>query len=106
MPVLDLKTNVKPADEKAFVLAFSKAAAEALDRPEEWVQVSVIYNQNLAYGGTFEPSAQVHVAAIQRLSVTRNPEIGDKLKAFFEKELGVPKGRCNIIYYDPQLIFQ
>lgn len=105
MPILDLTTNVKPTDEKAFVLAFSKAAAEALDRPEEYVQVNVTYNPYLCNAGTLDPSVQLHLAAIGRLGVTQNQTIGDKLKIFFEEQLSVPKSRSRILYYDPDAIF-
>ncbi|KAL1742766.1 Tautomerase/MIF superfamily [Schizophyllum fasciatum] len=106
MPILDLTTNVKPADQRAFIVELTKKAADVLDRPVEYVQVNVNFNEHLCFGGTFDPSVQLNLTAVDRLGVTQNQTIGGKLKPFFEEKLGVPANRCYIIYYDPGMIFQ
>ena len=49
------------------------------------MQVSVIYNENLAYGGTFEPSAQVHLVHEARV-LDVNPGTIQKFRKQGDKE--------------------
>lgn len=75
MPSLELRTNVKVADPKAFMLDFASVgvlhkvallfqplisvplqfAAKVLGKPLSYISTSYDYNETLNFGGTFDP---------------------------------------------------
>jgi len=101
MPILNLVTNVKIADAKAFALEISKLAAETLGRQEKYISVSIIYNETLTVAGTFDPAITLRIDSLDNFI---NREANDKYcKAFFnffETKLGVPGDRGFIIFID------
>ncbi|KAF8804619.1 Tautomerase/MIF [Phlegmacium glaucopus] len=78
MPFLNLITNVKIADAKAFALEFSKFAAETLGKPEAYMSDSL---DNI------------------------NREVNEKYSKaffdFFQKKLDVPTNRGYVAFVDP-----
>ncbi|KDQ59605.1 hypothetical protein JAAARDRAFT_33186 [Jaapia argillacea MUCL 33604] len=101
MPSLALTTNVQVPDTRAFVLEFSKLAAETLKKPEQYISINYSYDPNLTFAGTFDPALLLVITSLDNI----NPEVNDVYsKAFFsyfEKTLGVPGNRGYITFYDP-----
>ncbi|KAF8164027.1 Tautomerase/MIF superfamily, partial [Pholiota molesta] len=101
MPILNLVTNVKIPDARAFVLEFSKAAAETLKKPEASFMINVIYNELLAPGGTFDPAFSLRIDSLDNLSAELNDGYSKALFAFFQEKLGIPGTRGFIVFVDP-----
>ncbi|TFK25820.1 Tautomerase/MIF [Coprinopsis marcescibilis] len=101
MPALELITNVKIADEKAFVVEFSKLGAELLSKPEKYISINVRHNPTLTFGGTFDPAFILSIVSLDNI----NPEVNEKyskaLFKFFEDKLGVPGDRGYVVFNDP-----
>ncbi|TDL18953.1 Tautomerase/MIF, partial [Rickenella mellea] len=88
-------------DQKAFVLAFSKLAAETLRKPETYISVSYNYDEFLTFAGTVEPAFLMTIVSLDNI----NPELNDQYsKVFFDhfnEKLGVEGNRGYITYIDP-----
>ncbi|THG96860.1 hypothetical protein EW026_g5042, partial [Hermanssonia centrifuga] len=63
MPLLELQTNAKLDDPKAFIKEFSELAAELLKTPLEYICVNYKYSEHLAFAGTFEPALLLSVVS-------------------------------------------
>ncbi|KAF9059308.1 Tautomerase/MIF superfamily, partial [Rhodocollybia butyracea] len=99
MPIVQLTTNVKVADEKALSLSLAKAAAESFGM-EGFISTSVSYNETLNFGGTHEPAFVLNLVIVG-LVVEKHDGYAKSLFNFFEKELGVHSNRGYIIFNDP-----
>ena len=101
MPALNLVTNVKIADPKAFALEFSRLGAEVLKKPEQYISVVINYNETLTFDGNFEPAIQLRIDSLDNLNHEANEEYSKRFFAFFEEKLGVPGSRGYITFVDP-----
>ncbi|KAG5642399.1 hypothetical protein DXG03_002831 [Asterophora parasitica] len=101
MPTLDLTTNVKIADPKAFALEFSKFAAETLSKPEVYISVKITYNEILTFQGTFDPAFQLTIVSLDNINTELNEQYSKAFFEFFKKKLDVPGDRGYITYIDP-----
>jgi len=101
MPSLVLETNVKVADTRSFVLNFSKASANTLGKPEEYISVSYRYNEHLTFGGTFDPAFLLVITSLDNINPEKNEAYSKDLFALLNKELGVRGDRGYITFYDP-----
>lgn len=101
MPTLDLTTNVKLADPKAFALDFSKFSADTLSKPELYISVKITYNENLTFGGTFEPAFQLTIVSLDNIDVELNERYSEAFFDFFKEKLNVPGDRGYINFHDP-----
>jgi phenylpyruvate tautomerase len=61
MPTISLIVNVKPDDEKAFILAFAKAASQLLGVRESATSIDFTYNPTLSFGGSFDPAFSLRI---------------------------------------------
>ncbi|CDO68899.1 hypothetical protein BN946_scf185000.g42 [Trametes cinnabarina] len=93
MPSVELKTNVRVADPKAFSLEFSKFAAETLGKPESYISVHYNYSELLTFNGSFDPAVIVSVISLDNINPKANEEYSRKFFAFFKEKLGVPDDR-------------
>ncbi|KAI0340510.1 Tautomerase/MIF [Trametopsis cervina] len=100
MPSLELKTNVKLDDPKPFLQEFSKYAAETLGKPEKYICVTYLHNENMAWHGTFDPAMLLTIISLDNLNPEANIEYSKKFSDFFEKKLGVPGDRGYISFTD------
>ncbi|KAJ7460912.1 Tautomerase/MIF superfamily [Mycena galericulata] len=98
MPYLELLVNVQIPNETEFVLAFSKAAAEALNKPEAVISVSVVYNKTLTFAGTLEPAFALSIISLDNLNPESNEKYSASLTEFFNSKLGIPNDRGYIAY--------
>ncbi|EJD06168.1 Tautomerase/MIF [Fomitiporia mediterranea MF3/22] len=101
MPALQLTTNVKIDDVKAFSLEFSKIAAEALGKPESYISVCYTYNESLTFAGSFEPAFLLSIISLGNLNPQANAKYSKALTEFFEKKLGLKNNRGYITFVDP-----
>ncbi|KAJ7494307.1 Tautomerase/MIF superfamily [Mycena galericulata] len=101
MPYLELLVNVQIPNETEFALEFSKVAAEALGRSEEWISVSVTYNKTLTFAGTLEPAFALSVIYLGDLGPEVNEKYSPLLSEFLKTKLGVPNDRGYILFHDP-----
>ncbi|KAF8164018.1 Tautomerase/MIF superfamily [Pholiota molesta] len=101
MPVLNLTTNVKIPDAKAFALEFSKFGADTLKKPEAYISVFVTYNETLTFGGTFEPAFSLRIDTLDNLSEELNEGYSKAFSAFFQEKLGTQSNRGYITFIDP-----
>ncbi|KAJ7631902.1 Tautomerase/MIF superfamily [Mycena polygramma] len=99
MPILELTTNVKVADPKAFSLALNKAAAAALGK-DGYVTVSYTYNETVTFAGTHEPAFLLRVTTLDN-GTEKNEVFSKTLFAHLEEALGAPADRGYIIFNDP-----
>ncbi|KAH8114287.1 Tautomerase/MIF [Phellopilus nigrolimitatus] len=88
MPSLQLTTNVK-------------VAAMTLNKPEEMITISYIYNEFLSFAGTFEPALQLSVVAVDIIKPQANIGYSKSFFDFFGKRLGVRDDRGHITFFDP-----
>ncbi|KAJ7460913.1 Tautomerase/MIF superfamily [Mycena galericulata] len=101
MPYLELLVNVQIPNETEFALTFSKAAAEALGKPEKYITVSVAYNKALTFAGTLEPAFALSVISLDNLGPEVNEKYSAILSEFFKSKLGIPNDRGYITFHDP-----
>ncbi|EIN04787.1 Tautomerase/MIF [Punctularia strigosozonata HHB-11173 SS5] len=101
MPSLVLQTNVKVPDVGAWANEFSKLSAEFLGKPELYISVSYNYDENLSFGGTFEPAFLLTITSLDNI----NPEVNEKYSKIifdhFQKTLGTPGNRGYVVFNDP-----
>lgn len=101
MPSLELVTNVKLADPKAFALDFSKVGAETLGKPEGYITVNITYNETLTFAGTFDPAYVLSIISLDNLNPEANERYSKVLSEYFAKKLGAPSDRGYIVFIDP-----
>ncbi|KZT24097.1 Tautomerase/MIF [Neolentinus lepideus HHB14362 ss-1] len=101
MPSLVITTNVKVPDIRAFIVEFSKLAAETLGKPEHSVSVSYNYDENLSFHGTFDPAFLMVITSLDNLNPTSNEKYSKSFFGHFEEKLGVPGERGYITFLDP-----
>ncbi|KII89298.1 hypothetical protein PLICRDRAFT_175506 [Plicaturopsis crispa FD-325 SS-3] len=101
MPSLQLITNVKVPDAKAFVLEFSKLAAKTLNKPENYISVTYTHNEVQTFQGTLDPAFNLVVTSLDNLSPSLNEGYSKVFFEFFHSKLGVPGDRGYITFTDP-----
>ncbi|KAI8999062.1 Tautomerase/MIF [Trametes punicea] len=101
MPSLELRTNVRLENPKAFTLEFSKFAAETLGKPEAYISVEYSYNEYLTFNGSHNPALILQIISLDNLTPEANEKYSKKFFAFFKEKLGVPDDRGYIAFNDP-----
>jgi len=101
MPSLELVTNVKIADPKAFALEFSKFGAEVLGKPEEYITVQYNYNETITFGGTFDPAFTLKIISLGNLQPDKNEKYSKTISEWLGKKLGLKSDRGYIVFQDP-----
>eukprot|EP00088_Acartia_fossae_P017223 TRINITY_DN19757_c0_g1_i1.p1 TRINITY_DN19757_c0_g1~~TRINITY_DN19757_c0_g1_i1.p1 ORF type:complete len:123 (+),score=17.72 TRINITY_DN19757_c0_g1_i1:48-416(+) len=103
MPTLKIETNIKEADIKDMAGALkelSKAMAETTGKPETYVGVQIIPNQNMIFGGSDAPCGQAAFMCIGKMGVEENKKHAGALYPVIEKQLGIPSDRMYISFTD------
>ncbi|KIP01870.1 hypothetical protein PHLGIDRAFT_20586, partial [Phlebiopsis gigantea 11061_1 CR5-6] len=101
MPSLELVTNVKLNDPKAFVVEFSGFSAELLKKPLQYICVTYTYNENMAWNATFDPAFLLHITSLDNLNPEANVVYSEKIFEFVEAKLHIPGHRGYISFSDP-----
>ncbi|KAK0432024.1 uncharacterized protein ARMOST_17718 [Armillaria ostoyae] len=100
MPIIELTTNVKAPDAKAFTTALSQKSAEILGMTK-YVTVTYKYDESMIFGGTYDPAFTMNVLTVLGIPTEKNAGFSQGFFEFFEKELGVPNDRGYIVFNDP-----
>ncbi|TFK96900.1 Tautomerase/MIF superfamily [Pterulicium gracile] len=107
MPFLDLLTNVKLENPqlKSFLLDFSKAGAEILDKPESYISVCYTFNDTLTFNGNFDPAFQLRVTSLNNVNAESNEKYTVAFTKFLKDKLGLADDRGYIAFNDPGMAF-
>ncbi len=101
MPLLELSTNTSIGDAKNLAKQASKLTAEILGKPESYVMVKIMPEQNLIFAGSDEPAAHVKLKSIG-LPETNTAELSAKICDFISTELSINSARIYIEFSSPQ----
>jgi len=101
MPSLVITTNVKVPDIRAFIVEFSKLAAETLGKPEQYISINYNYDENLSFHGTFDPAFLMVITSLDNINPTSNEQYSKTFFGYFKEKLGVPGERGYITFFDP-----
>jgi phenylpyruvate tautomerase PptA (4-oxalocrotonate tautomerase family) len=101
MPLLNLETTVVLSEDKrkALLVSLSKAVAETIGKPEQYVMVSVSQAAILMSGNPGE-AAFVDVRSIGGLSDDVNRRLSQKVCKLLNDSLGVPQNRIYLNFTD------
>ncbi len=101
MPLLNLETTVVLSEDKrkALLVSLSKAVAESIGKPEQYVMVSVSQAAMLMSGNPGE-AAYVDVRSIGGLTDDVNRRLSQKVCKLLNDSLGVPQNRVYLNFTD------
>ena len=101
MPLLKIQTNVAIDNQKSQPLLknASQRIAKALNKPEQYMMVSLEADRPMMFAGTSEPTAFVELRAIG-LPTGKTAELSRLLCEWVESELGVAQQRIYINFAD------
>jgi len=88
-------------DMRAFVLEFSKVAADVLKKPEKYISISYRYNEYLTFSGTLDPAFLLVITSLDNITPEANEAFSKDFFAFLKNRLGTPGDRGYITFYDP-----
>jgi len=103
MPYLQIQTNVdvKPEQQAILLANASLMVANALGKPESYVMVALQANTPMLFAGTEQPTAFLELKSI-RLPTGSTAELSQKLCAFIENSLKIPKDRVYIEFMNAE----
>lgn len=103
MPLIKIETNkaLDDAGVQALLKKTSKFAAEMLKKPEEYIMVSLSFDNAMMFAGAIGPLAYVTVKSIG-LPKERCAEYSSAICGFLEKELSIPADRVYVDFVDIQ----
>ncbi len=100
MPLLKIQTNTAIDNKTEPLLkAASQRIAAALDKPEQYMMVSLEFGQPIIFAGTREPAAIAELRAIG-LPVSKTGELSRLICEMIESELGISRQRIYINFAD------
>jgi phenylpyruvate tautomerase len=101
MPLLKIQTNTAIDDEKTQPLlkTASQRIAAALNKPEQYMMVSLESDLSMMFAGTSQPTAFVELRGIG-LRTARMGELSRLICELVESELGVARQRIYINFAD------
>ncbi len=100
MPYLKIQTNQDVADKSGVLKKLSALAAEALGKPESYIQTAFDARTEMTFGGTDAPTAFVICKSLG-LTDARTGALSGAICAFCESELSIPKDRVYIEFAGP-----
>ena len=101
MPLLKIQTNAAIDNQKSQPLLknVSQRIAAALNKPEQYVMVSLEADLPMMFAGTSEPTAFVELKGIG-LPTAKTGDLSRLLCEWIESELGVARQRIYINFAD------
>ena len=99
MPFFKIETNQQLIDIENVVKNASGFVAALLNKPEQYVMISVETDPKMMFGGSMAPTAFVRLKSIG-LPVDKCAHFSEKICRFVETELGVPPDRVFIDFQD------
>jgi phenylpyruvate tautomerase PptA (4-oxalocrotonate tautomerase family) len=101
MPLLEITTNTIIENAQAFAERASRLTAEMLAKPESYVMVKILPEQNLIFAGSIEPAAHVQLKSLD-LPENRSADFSAEICAFISAELNISSARIYIEFSSPQ----
>lgn len=99
-PSVVVRTNVKMGEKKMpFMLATSRATAEALSKPESYVAVCALDGLDIIFGGSDAPCALCSVVSIGAINLANNKALSAELCELLG-EFGIDGKRIYITFDD------
>lgn len=95
MPYLNVVTNTVVDHSKAVVKELSQLCATVTGKPESYIMVFLNDQQNVAFGGSFEPAAFIEFKSIG-LPEKDTKMISEKICDFMSQKLQIPSARVYI----------
>ena len=103
MPIIRLETNVKQSailNLDALMTQLSGTIAKVLGKPESYVNIIVVPDVAMIFGGSPDPCGCVNVISIGKLGVDENIIIAKEIYPILEEHLGIKGDRCYIKFED------
>lgn len=103
MPHFRIETNVKMADVedvKGFLEEMTSTVVNTLEKPEEYVGVTLVTDCAMIFAGSCDPTAQAFLLSIGQLGELENKKHSAAIYPVLEKHLGIQSDRCYIHYID------
>lgn len=100
MPLLKIQTNIKIDRVNELTLAASKKVAEILGKPESYVMIHLMPEQNLIFAGSNEAAALLELKSLG-LPETRTADLSDALCDFINTQLNIDNNRIYIEFSNP-----
>jgi len=101
MPLLELSSNTSIDDIKNVAKRASQLTAEILGKPESYVMVRIMPEQNMIFAGSEEPAAHIKLKSLG-LPETETSELSAQLCEFISTELGIDSARIYIEFSSPE----
>ncbi len=101
MPYLHVHTNVRVADEAAFLKLCSQTAAHALGKPESYVMVNLSHGKPMLFAASDAPLAYAEFKSLG-MPGDATAELSATLCKMIEETLGVESGRVYIEFSGPE----
>lgn len=104
MPSLVVQSGHAPASGAAGLCKkLSKSVAMSLGKPESYVLTTFQKVDGMCFGGDAEtPAAFLYLSSLGSITPETNKEASSAIAAILEEELGVPKSRYYINFYDSE----
>jgi phenylpyruvate tautomerase len=101
MPLVKISTSVAAADDKrdALMAAVSKAVAEILSKPEQYMMV-VMDTAPILFSGKKGPAAFVDLRSIGGLAPQANARLAERLCRLLNESLAIPPDRVYLNFTD------
>ena len=101
MPLLKIQTNKPLTDQQGqqFLKQASRSVAQALNKPEQYMMVSLETDRAMMFAGSTEPAAFAELKAIG-LPADRTGELSRLLCERMASDLGVRKERIYLNFTD------
>lgn len=103
MPIFRLETNVKRAailNLDGLMTQLSGVVAKVLNKPETYVNVIIVPDVAMIFGGSPEPCGSANIVSIGSLGVDQNKAIAKEIYPILEEHLGIKGDRCYIKFDD------
>jgi phenylpyruvate tautomerase len=101
MPLLELTTNTKIDDHQHIAQQASQLTAQLLGKPESYVMVKILPEQDLIFAGTDDPAAHVKLKSLG-LPENNTAEFSSKICAFISENLNISSARIYIEFSNPE----
>jgi len=93
--------QIKPEQHATLLANASLMVANALGKPESYIMVALQANTPMVFAGTDQPTAFLELKSI-RLPTASTTELSQKLCAFIENSLNIPKNRIYIVFMNAE----
>ncbi|GBF96776.1 hypothetical protein Rsub_09632 [Raphidocelis subcapitata] len=102
MPTLNIMTNVpgNGVDNSDCLKALSKAVADSVGKPEQWVMVSLTTDKPMCYSGNEAPCAYGELISIGAIGGEKNKAISGAVASVLKAKLGIDPARFYLKFTD------